>query len=223
MNALLAPSILSADPTRLAEAVRLVEELGGDLLHVDIMDGRYVPNLTFGPGLVSALKKATPLPLDVHLMVEEPGSIIPLFLKAGADWLSFHPEASTHVHRDVHLIKDAGRKAGLALNPASPLGLLDEILSDLDFVLLMCVNPGWGSQPFIPSSRDKIRRLRKRLSDAGLNTPISVDGGVKADNIAGLVADGANVLVAGSAIFCEADPARAFQRLKRAARGGGRT
>ncbi|MBN2198771.1 MAG: ribulose-phosphate 3-epimerase [Candidatus Aminicenantes bacterium] len=220
MSVRLAPSILSADPTRLLEAVRIVEGLGADLIHVDVMDGHYVPNLTFGPGLVSALKKITPLPLDVHLMVDEPERIIPLFLKAGADWLSFHPEASTHVHRDLHQIKDAGRKAGLVLNPASPLDLLSEILPDLDFVLVMCVNPGWGSQDFIPACRDKIRRLKKRIAGAGLTVPISVDGGVKADNIAALVSDGAEILVAGSAIFSETDPGKAFTRLARLAREG---
>lgn len=219
MSVRLAPSILSADPMRLGDAVRLVEELGADMIHVDIMDGRYVPNLTFGPGLVSALKKFTSLPLDVHLMVDEPDRIIPLFLKAGADWLSFHPEASAHVHRDLHHIKDAGRKAGLVLNPATPLDVLSEILPDLDFVLVMCVNPGWGSQAFIPSCRDKIRRLKKRIAASGGNIPISVDGGVKADNIAELVSDGAEVLVAGSAIFSDPDPAQAFVRLGRLARG----
>ena len=219
MSVRLAPSILSADPTRLQEAVRLVEGLGADLIHVDVMDGHYVPNLTFGPGLVSALKKITSLPLDVHLMVDQPDRIIPLFLKAGADWLSFHPEASTHVHRDVHHIKGAGRKAGLVLNPATPLDVLSEILPDLDFILVMCVNPGWGSQDFIPSCRDKIRRLKKRISDSGLTVPLAVDGGVKADNVAALVTDGADILVAGSAIFGDPDPAQAFRRMKRLAGG----
>ncbi|MBM3297481.1 MAG: ribulose-phosphate 3-epimerase [Candidatus Aminicenantes bacterium] len=217
MSGRLAPSILSADPTRLLEAVRLVEGLGAGLIHIDIMDGHYVPNLTFGPELVRALKKHTPLPLDVHLMVDEPGRIIPLFLAAGADWLSFHPEASTHVHRDLYQIKEAGRKAGLVLNPATPPDVLSEVLPDLDFILIMCVNPGWGSQAFIPACRDKIRRLKKRIDEAGLNIPLCVDGGVKADNIAGLVADGAEVLVAGSAIFSDPDPAGAFNRLARLA------
>ncbi|OGD26392.1 MAG: ribulose-phosphate 3-epimerase [Candidatus Aminicenantes bacterium RBG_13_63_10] len=218
MSVRLAPSILSADPTRLLEAVRLVEKAGAELIHVDIMDGHYVPNLTFGPGLVSALKKASPLPVDVHLMVDNPERIIPLFLQAGADWLSFHPEASAHIHRDLHLIKSAGRKAGLALNPATSPEILSEILSDLDFILVMCVNPGWGSQPFIPSCRDKIRRLKQRIASLGLNIPISVDGGVKADNVAALVSDGAEILVAGSAIFSDPDPRQAFLRLDRLAR-----
>ncbi len=218
MSVRLAPSILSADPTRLLEAVRLVEKAGAELIHVDIMDGHYVPNLTFGPGLVSALKKASPLPVDVHLMVDNPERIIPLFLQAGADWLSFHPEASAHIHRDLHLIKSAGRKTGLALNPATSPEILSEILSDLDFILVMCVNPGWGSQPFIPSCRDKIRRLKQRIASLGLNIPISVDGGVKADNVAALVSDGAEILVAGSAIFSDPDPRQAFLRLDRLAR-----
>ncbi len=221
MNVRLAPSILSADPTRLGEAVRLVEGLGADLLHVDIMDGHYVPNLTFGPSLVSALKKMSSLPVDVHLMVDNPAHIIPLFLQAGADWVSFHIEASTHLHRDLHQIKAAGRKAGVALNPATPPQLLSDILPDLDFVLVMCVNPGWGSQSFIPACREKIRRLKNWLTGMRLDTPVSVDGGVKADNIGDLVSDGAEVLVIGSAIFSSADPGEVFSRMKEAA--GGRT
>ncbi|MBM3311830.1 MAG: ribulose-phosphate 3-epimerase [Candidatus Aminicenantes bacterium] len=211
---LIAPSLLSADFARLGDAVRLVEAAGADLIHVDIMDGHFVPNMTFGPGLVKALKGLTRLPLDVHLMVDAPDRVIPWFLEAGADWVSFHPEASVHGHRDVQLIKSAGRKAGLALNPGTPLAALDDILLDLDFVLLMCVNPGRGSQPFIASSRDKIRRLRRRIQEAGAAALVEVDGGVNSSNIALLAADGAQIFVAGNAVFNQPDPAEAVARLK---------
>jgi ribulose-phosphate 3-epimerase len=220
MNVRLAPSILSADPTSLLQAVRLVEDLGADLIHVDIMDGHYVPNLTFGPGLVSALKKKTALPIDVHLMVSDPSRLVPLFLKAGADWISIHLEASLHLQADLQQIKDAGKKAGLALNPGTSLLLLNEILPELDFVLLMCVNPGWGSQALLPACRDKIRRMSRWLKGQNLDIPLAVDGGVKAENIEGLVRDGADVLVVGSAIFNSPDPGEAFRKIKQAAERG---
>jgi ribulose-phosphate 3-epimerase len=211
---LIAPSLLSADFARLGDAVRLVESAGADLIHVDIMDGHFVSNLTFGPGLVKALKGLTRLPLDVHLMVASPDRMIPWFIEAGADWISFHPEASAHDHLDIQLIKSAGRKAGLALNPGTPLGVLDDILPDLDFVLLMCVNPGRGSQLFIPSSRDKIRRLRRRVQDTGAAALVEIDGGVNLSNIALLAEDGAQVFVAGNAVFNQPDPAEAVARMK---------
>jgi len=211
---LIAPSLLSADFARLGDAVRLVESAGADLIHVDIMDGHFVSNLTFGPGIVKALKGLTRLPLDVHLMVASPDRMIPWFIEAGADWISFHPEASAHDHRDIQLIKSAGRKAGLALNPGTPLGVLDDILPDLDFVLLMCVNPGRGSQLFIPSSRDKIRRLRRRVQDTGAAALVEIDGGVNLSNIALLAEDGAQVFVAGNAVFNQPDPVEAVARMK---------
>jgi ribulose-phosphate 3-epimerase len=217
--ALLAPSILSADFARLEEAVRLVEAAGADLVHVDVMDGRFVPNLTFGPRLVERLKAATRLPLDVHLMVSRPDIVAPWFLEAGADWISIHAEAAIHLHRDISTIKAAGRKAGVVLNPATPLVALDEILSLADYVLLMCVNPGRGSQPFIPASREKIRRLRRRIDESDLTALIEVDGGVNLDNIAALVEDGAEVFVAGNAVFGAPDPAAAVRRMRELSAG----
>jgi ribulose-phosphate 3-epimerase len=212
--AFLAPSILSADFARLEDAVRLIESAGADFVHVDVMDGHFVPNLTFGPRLVGRLKAATRLPLDVHLMVSRPDVVAPWFIEAGADWISIHAEASPHLHRDVTVIKAAGRKAGVVLNPATPLAALDEILPDLDYVLLMCVNPGRGSQPFIASSRPKIRSLRRRIHEKRLPALIEIDGGVNLDNIAGLAADGAQIFVAGNAVFGAADPGGVVRRMK---------
>jgi len=215
---LIAPSLLSADFTRLEEAVRLIEEAGADIVHVDVMDGHFVPSLTIGPRVVELLKSKTALPLDVHLMVDAPGVVIPWFLDAGADWISFHAEASAHLHRDIALIKTAGRKAGVALNPATPLVVLQEILSDLDFVLLMCVNPGRGSQPFIEASRGKIRALRRWRADLGLIRPwIEIDGGVNLRNLSELAGDGAEVFVAGNAVFNAPDPREAIRLMKAAA------
>ncbi len=212
--ALIAPSILSADFARIGEAVALAEKAGADLIHIDVMDGHFVPNLTLGPQLVASVRKMTRLPLDVHLMVEEPRAFIPLFSEAGADWISFHLEASAHLHKDVSLVHELGRKAGLALNPATPIALLEEILPDLDFVLLMSVNPGWGGQRFIVSSRKKIRSLGTRIRERGLDVLVEVDGGVNAGNFEDLVADGTDVLVVGSAIYTAPDPAAVIRRMK---------
>ena len=212
--ALIAPSILSADFARIGEAVALAEKAGADLIHIDVMDGHFVPNLTLGPQLVASVRKMTRLPLDVHLMVEEPRAFIPLFSEAGADWISFHLEASAHLHKDVSLVHELGRKAGLALNPATPIALLEEILPDLDFVLLMSVNPGWGGQRFIASSRKKIRSLGTRIQERGLDVLVEVDGGVNAGNFEDLVADGTDVLVVGSAIYTAPDPAAVIRRMK---------
>jgi ribulose-phosphate 3-epimerase len=215
----IAPSLLSADFTRLEEAVRLIEDAGADVVHVDVMDGHFVPNLTIGPRVVELLKAKTSLPLDVHLMVDRPGEVVPWFLDAGADWISIHAEASRHLHRDITAIRSAGRKAGVALNPATPLVVLQEILRDLDFVLLMCVNPGRGSQPFIDASHEKIRALRRWRTDLGGDGPrIEIDGGLNLANVSDLVRSGAEILVAGNAVFNTPDPRAAVRQLKAAAR-----
>lgn len=215
---LIAPSILSADFSRLGEAVKLAEDAGADLIHVDIMDGHFVPNLTLGPRLVAAIRRETRLPIDVHLMVENPRAFVPLFHEAGADWISIHVEATAHLHKDLTMIRDLGRKAGVALNPATPLESIDEVLTELDFVLIMSVNPGWGGQSFIPSCRDKIRRLRDRIRAARLTVPIEVDGGIKLDNVADILRAGMEIVVAGSAVYDAPDPAAVIRAMKDIAR-----
>jgi len=216
--ALIAPSILSADFARLGDAVQLAERAGADLIHVDIMDGHFVPNLTLGPRLVAAIRRETRLPIDVHLMVENPRAFVPLFHEAGADWISIHVEATAHLHKDLTMIRGLGRKAGVALNPATPLESIDEVLTELDFVLIMSVNPGWGGQSFIPSCRDKIRRLRDHIRAAGLTVPIEVDGGIKLDNVADILRAGCEVVVAGSAVYDAPDPAAVIRAMKDIAR-----
>ncbi len=215
---LIAPSILSADFSRLAEAVKMAEEGGADMVHVDVMDGHFVPSITFGHQLVSALREKTSLPLNVHLMVESPGKMIPLFLDAGADWLSFHLEASKHVHKDLQLIKEAGRKAGLALNPATPITLMSEVIEELDFVVIMTVNPGWGGQKFIPATREKINRLSQWIKEKKLQTLIAVDGGVKLDNLAELFSIGMNIAICGSSVYGSGDPVGVIKKMKNIAR-----
>jgi len=197
----IAPSILSADFSCLGEEVRAVDRAGADYIHVDVMDGHFVPNITIGPLVVDALRKVTGKPLDVHLMIENPDRYIPDFASAGADIITVHQEAVPHLHRTVQQIKSLGKRAGVSLNPATPVETLDVILEDLDLVLIMSVNPGFGGQTFIPSALDKIRVLRQRITQRGLATELQVDGGVKLDNIRDVVAAGADVLVAGSAVF----------------------
>ena len=210
----LAPSILSADFSRLGEAVEMLEEAGADWVHLDVMDGHFVPNMTIGPQAVAALKKRTKLPVDVHLMVDNPGFFIPLFREAGADWISIHVEASVHLHRDITLIKELGGKAGIALNPATPTHLLDDILKELDYILVMSVNPGFGGQRFVDSTHQKIRRLKERVVGQKLSLPIQVDGGVTPENAESLIRDGAEILVVGAAIFKAPDPRLVISRLK---------
>ena len=213
----IAPSILSADFSKISDAVKIAEESGADVIHVDVMDGHFVPNLTFGPQLVASLREKTSLPLDVHLMVDNPRSFIPLFAKAGADWISVHVEASVHLHKDITLIKEYDKKAGLALNPATPLPLMNEILEELDFVLLMTVNPGWGGQEFIQSCHSKISRLRSWIREQKLEIPIQIDGGVSLSNMEELIKDGADILVVGSAVFSEKNPREAITKMKKLA------
>ncbi len=213
----IAPSILSADFARLGDEVRAVDRAGADYIHVDVMDGHFVPNITIGPLVVDALRKVTYKPLDVHLMIENPDAYIAEFAKAGADIITVHQEAVPHLHRTVQLIKSLGKKAGVSLNPATPVKTLDVILDDLDLVLVMSVNPGFGGQAFIPSALDKIRTLRQRISQRGLLTELEVDGGIKADNINSVVEAGADVLVAGSAVFQSADYAATIATLRQAA------
>ena len=197
----LAPSILSADFAHLGEEVKAVENAGADYCHFDVMDNHYVPNLTIGPMVAEALKPVTNMTLDVHLMIEPVDPIVPEFAAAGADIITFHPEASRHPHRTIQLIKDQGCRAGLALNPGTPLEWLDYLLEELDLVLVMSVNPGFGGQAFIESSLDKIRKIRSRIDAAGLSTELEVDGGIKADNVARVAEAGADVFVSGSGIF----------------------
>lgn len=214
MKIRIAPSLLSADYGRFADEVRMVEEAGADLIHVDIMDGHFVPSLTFGPGLVSALKKIASLPLDVHLMVENPSSQVPKFIEAGADWISVHLEATHHLHKEIAFIKEKAGKAGIALNPATPIHLLNEIIREVDFVMILCVNPGWGGQKFIPSSHDKIRRLKSWMKGQNLDIPIEVDGGVSLENMESLIRDGAEIFVAGAAVFHQPQPRDVIARMK---------
>lgn len=201
MQIKLSPSILNADFGRLAEQVREAEAAGADYLHVDVMDGQFVPNITLGPAIVSAIRAATSLPLDLHLMIEEPRRFLREFVEAGAGIMTVHAEAVRHLHATVAAIQDAGVKAGVALNPATPLSAVEEIVDRLDLLLVMTVNPGFGGQALIPETLDKIARARALLDARGARAELEVDGGVKADNVAEVVRRGARVVVAGSAIF----------------------
>ena len=213
----IAPSILSADFARLGEEVDNVLRAGADWVHFDVMDNHYVPNLTIGPLVCEALRKhGVTAPIDVHLMVEPVDRIVPDFAKAGASLISFHPEASRHVHRTVQLIRSHGCKAGLVLNPGTPVEVLDYVLDELDMVLLMSVNPGFGGQAFIPSTLEKLRRVRERIDASGRSIRLEIDGGVKVDNIGEIAAAGADTFVAGSAIFNAGDYADVVSRMKAA-------
>lgn len=211
----IAPSILSADFARLGDEIKAIEQAGADYVHVDVMDGHFVPNITIGPLVVAAVRPVTSLPLDVHLMIEHPADYVSAFAKAGADIIVVHAEADRHLHRTVQLIKSLGKKAGVSLNPATSLTALDMILPDLDLVLLMTVNPGFGGQSFIDSCIDKIAALRQRIDQLGLPIELEVDGGVKVDNIDEIAAAGADVFVAGSAVFGTNDYAATISQLKK--------
>lgn len=197
----IAPSILSADFMRLGEEIKAVENAGAHIIHIDVMDGHFVPNITIGYSIINSIRKITKLPLDVHLMIEEPDRLLKDFIDAGADFLTVHYEASIHLHRTIQQIKESGIKAGVSINPATPIWNLENILYDLDLVLIMSVNPGFGGQEFIPRTIEKIQLLKKMISDRGLSPLIEVDGGVKLENAKEIIDAGADILVMGSAFF----------------------
>lgn len=215
MEYYIAPSLLSADFGRLADEVKAVEAAGADLLHIDVMDGRFVPNITIGPPVVAAIRKCAKLPLDVHLMIVEPEKYIEAFAGAGADVITVHAEATPHLQRAAARIRELGKKPGISLNPSTPLSAVEWVLSDVDMVLLMTVNPGFGGQAFIPSMLGKIELLRSQLSRAGLPVDIEVDGGIKADNVGEVVRAGANVIVSGSGIFGTKDYAKTIALMRK--------
>jgi len=212
---MIAPSILSADFSKLGEEIKAVEAAGADVIHVDVMDGHFVPNITIGPLVVDAVRKVTELPLDVHLMIENPDRYISGFAKAGADWITVHVETCPHLHRTIHHIKEFGKKAGVVLNPATPLESLEYIIDDVDLVMLMSVNPGFGGQSFIPFTLTKIRRLAEMIRERGLKVGIEIDGGVAPATIPSISKAGANIFVAGSAVFGKPDYAQAIGELKK--------
>jgi ribulose-phosphate 3-epimerase len=216
----LAPSILAADFAALGQAIAMAEAGGADFIHVDVMDGHFVPNITIGVPVVRSLKKVARVPLDVHLMIEDPDRYAEDFVKAGAAMLSVHLEVLPHLHRSIQYIKSLGARAGVAINPSTPVGALEEIAGDVDHVLVMSVNPGFGAQTFIPRSESKIMAVRALLDAAGNDAPIEVDGGVDTSNAGRLIACGASILVAGNAIFSAADPAAATRALRAAALAG---
>jgi ribulose-phosphate 3-epimerase len=218
----IAPSVLSADFAHLAEQIALVEQAGAHQFHLDVMDGHYVDNLTFGPLVVEAIRRSTDLPLDVHLMIENADRWIDAFADAGADMIAVHPEALYHVHRTLADIRKKGKKAGVAINPATHLVTLEEVLADVDLAIIMSVNPGFGGQSFIPGSFDRVKKLRSLLDGNGLKVEIEIDGGIDSDNVREAVAAGADVVVAGSAIFKAPDPAEKLREMLAIGRGSKR-
>jgi ribulose-phosphate 3-epimerase len=217
VSVLIAPSILSADFAALGEAVAAVQRGGADLIHVDVMDGHFVPNITIGVPVVKSLRRIARVPLDVHLMIEDPDRYLEPFADAGAAMISVHVEALRHLHRTVHAIKARGVKAGVVINPATPVAALSDIAADVDYVLVMSVNPGFGGQTFIPRSESKVRDVRALLDGAGNEAPVEIDGGIDLGNVARVVAAGARMIVAGSAVFATRDPEGAVRQLKAAA------
>jgi ribulose-phosphate 3-epimerase len=213
----LAPSILAADFAHLAEQVQAAVEGGGTVLHVDVMDGHFVPNITLGPPVVASLRKATEVPLDCHLMIENPDFFIPEFISAGADWISVHQEACVHLHRTLQLIRSHGAQVGVVINPATPVETLSEVLDMVDYVLVMSVNPGFGGQQFIPNALNKIRKLVQLRNARGLNFRVEVDGGIALDTVGDVVRAGAEILVAGNAVFGTGNPTSNAQTLLKAA------
>ena len=221
MSVWIAPSLLSADFGALATEVAKVERGGADLLHLDVMDGHFVPNITFGPLVVRAIRKVATVPLDVHLMIEDPDRHLEAFVDAGAARIAVHAEVLPHLHRTVQLIRTLGALAGVALNPSTPVDAIEEVAADLDFVLVMSVNPGFGGQTFIPRSESKVRAVRELLDREGSRAPIAIDGGIDSSNAARVVSAGAEILVAGQAIFGHGDAERATRDLRAAASGAG--
>jgi ribulose-phosphate 3-epimerase len=211
---LIAPSILSADGGRLSEEIKAVEKAGADWIHIDVMDGHFVPNITMGPAILSALRKTTNLPLDVHLMIENPENFIESFARAGSDIITVHVEAAHHLHRTIDMIKKAGKKAGVSLNPATPLSQIEEIIPDIDLLLIMTVNPGFGGQQFIKTTLSKISKAREMLDTLAGKPLLEVDGGVNLKNIADIAGAGADVLVAGASIFGTTDYRQTISALK---------
>jgi len=215
----ISPSILSADFSRLGEELKRVEDAGADWIHIDVMDGHFVPNITVGPFILEAVRRVTSLPLDVHLMIERPEQYIPEFADAGADIITVHVEACTHLHRTIQAIKEKGKKAGVSLNPATPLVLVEDILNNIDLLVIMSVNPGFGGQKFIISVLDKIKRARQMIDKAGSKAYIEIDGGVKLDNIGDISFAGADIFVSGSGVFGTKDYKRTIEEMKRIING----
>lgn len=216
---MIAPSVLSADFSRIGADIDMITRAGADILHLDVMDGHFVPNITFGPKMVADIRKLTKLPLDVHLMISEPEKYVDEFVKAGADWVSVHFEASKHLNRLVNQVRDAGAKAGVVINPATPVNVLEEILPYIDFVLLMSVNPGFGGQKFIKTSVEKAKKLSEMIKKMGLDVMIEMDGGIGPANIKMLSDAGVNVFVAGNAVFGATDPAAVIAEMKKQING----